>query len=55
MKKEINVFKEHLDDAIVIVIYSILVIAIPIARIYLYILLVKYLRLKIKAMKKLQD
>lgn len=54
-EKEINIFKEHPDEAIVIIIYSIMAIAIPIALIYLYILLVKYLRLKIKEMKKPND
>ncbi|WP_334113958.1 hypothetical protein [Paucihalobacter sp.] len=54
-EKEINVFKEHPDEAIVIIIYSIMAVAITIALIYLYILIIKYLRLKIKAMKKIQD
>ena len=54
-EKEINVFKEYPREGLVIIIYNILAIAIPIALIYLYILLVKYLRLKIKEMKKVQD
>lgn len=54
-EKEINVFKEYPREGLVIIIYNILAIAIPIALIYLYILIVKYLRLKIKEMKKVQD
>lgn len=54
-EKEINVFKEYPREGLVIIIYNILAIAVPIALIYLYILIVKYLRLKIKEMKKVQD
>jgi hypothetical protein len=54
-EKEINLLKEYPGEGLIIIIYNILAIAIPIALIYLYILIVKYLRLKIKEMKKVQD
>lgn len=54
-EKEINLLKEYPGEGLIIIIYNILAIAIPIALIYLYILIVKYLRLKIKEMKKVHD